>query len=63
MKPIVSKSVLVTIGSGLVTAAAYLPMPWALLAATVGGLLGGGALVKRPGDIKPVDVQKLPVPR
>lgn len=50
--PIVNKTILVTIGSGLVTAAAYLPPPWGLLAATIGGLLGGSALVKRPGDVK-----------
>lgn len=63
MTPTKSKALLVTIGSGLVTAAAYLPMPWALLAATVGGLLGGSALVRRPGDVKVLDVGKVPVPK
>lgn len=55
MKPVTSKSILVSIGTVLVTASAYLPPPWAILAATVGGLLGGSALVRRPGDVKAVD--------
>lgn len=50
--PVVNKTILVTIGSVLVTAAPYLPMPWAGVAFTLGGLLGGSALVKRPGDVK-----------
>lgn len=50
--PVPAQALLVTIGSGLITAAVYLPMPWALFAATVGGLLGGKALLKRPGDVK-----------
>lgn len=49
---VVNKTVLVTVGSALVTVAAYLPHPWALVAAAVGGLLGGKALLKRPGDVK-----------
>jgi hypothetical protein len=52
--PIVAQSTLVVIGSGLVTAAAYLPPPWGLIVAAVGGLLGGKALLKRPGDVKAV---------
>jgi hypothetical protein len=51
-RPVVSQSLLVAIGSGLVTYAAFLPMPWAGLAFTIGGLLGGKALLKRPGDVK-----------
>lgn len=50
--PFINKTILVTIGSALVTAAPYLPMPWAGVAFTLGGLLGGSALVKRPGDVK-----------
>jgi hypothetical protein len=50
--PVVQQSFLVAIGSGLVTYAAFLPMPWAGIAFTVGGLLGGKALLKRPGDVK-----------
>lgn len=51
-KPAVSKTILVTIGSALVTAAPFLPMPWQGVAFTIGGLLGGSALVKRPGDVR-----------
>ena len=50
--PIVAKSTLVLLGSGLLTASPYLPPPWGLIAAAVGGLLGGKALLKRPGDVK-----------
>ncbi len=48
---VVHKTLLVTIGSALVTGAAFLPMPWAGIAFTLGGLLGGKALLKRPGDV------------
>ncbi len=44
------KALLTLVGSGLVTASFYLPAPWQLIAATVGGLLGGSALIRRPGD-------------
>lgn len=54
MTPAKTKALLVAIGSGLVTAAPFLPMPWAGLAFTVGGLLGGKALLKRPGDVRAV---------
>lgn len=50
--PLVNKTILVTIGSVLVTAAPFIPMPWQGLAFALGGLLGGSALVKRPGDVK-----------
>ena len=52
MTPLFSKATLTTIGSILVTAAVYLAPPWSVLAATIGGLLGGAALIKRPGDVK-----------
>ena len=61
--PVAVKSALVSIGSVLITAAAYLQMApvlpprlaWLPLAmAGVGGLLGGKALLKRPGDVKAV---------
>lgn len=58
-----SKCILTTLGAALVGAAPTLPPPWGLIAATLGGLLGGGALVRRPGDIKVVDVAKVPVPK
>lgn len=50
--PVINKTILVTIGSALVTAAPYLPAPWQGVAFVLGGLLGGSALVKRPGDVK-----------
>lgn len=53
--PLVSKSVLVAVGSGLITGAPFVPVPWLSgLMFVVGGLLGGKALLKRPGDVKAV---------
>lgn len=52
MTPAKLKALLTLVGSALVTAALYLPAPWQLVAATVGGLLGGSALIRRPGDEK-----------
>ena len=52
MSTLFSKATLTTIGSVLVTASVYLTPPWSVIAATVGGLLGGAALIKRPGDVK-----------
>lgn len=49
---VASKATLTLVGSALVTAAAYLPPPWSIVAAAVGGLLGGKALLQRPGDVK-----------
>ena len=46
------KAILTLVGSALVTASVYLPHPWALVAATMGGLFGGSALIRRPGDEK-----------
>ncbi len=63
MTPAKIKALLVTIGSGLVTAAPFLPMPWAGLAFTIGGILGGSALVRRPGDVRKLDVGKVPLPK
>jgi hypothetical protein len=63
MTPTKIKALLVAIGSGLVTAAPFLPMPWAALAFIVGGALGGSALVRRPGDVRVVDVGKVPLPK
>lgn len=60
-KSVTSKKVTLTgLGTALVTVAGYLaflPLPpaWAWLPAalgTVGGLLGGKALLQRPGDVK-----------
>ena len=53
MSHFVSKATLTLIGSALITAAAYLPAPWSIVASAVGGLLGGSALIKRPGDTSP----------
>ncbi len=46
------KTVLVAIGSALLTAAPFLPGHWSVVAAGIGGLLNGKALLKRPGDAK-----------
>lgn len=62
MTPTQIKTLLVTLGSGLVTAAPFLPMPWAAVAFTLGGALGGSALVRRPGDVRVLDVGKVPLP-
>lgn len=61
--PIIARSTLVVIGSGLITVAPFLPMPWAAVAFTLGGALGGSALVRRPGDVRRLDVGKVPVPK
>lgn len=58
-----SKTILTAVAGTLVSAAPFLPMPWAILAATLGGLLGGGAHIRRPGDVRVVDVGKVKVPR
>jgi hypothetical protein len=63
MKPVLSKSALVAIGGALVAVGLALPHPWGVVLGAVGGLLKGGALLKRPGDVKIVDVNKVQVPR
>lgn len=50
--PTTVKTILVSIGSVLLTAAPFLPGHWAVVAAGIGGLLNGKALLKRPGDVK-----------
>jgi hypothetical protein len=55
ISPVVSKSILTIVGGALASAATVLPPPWATIALILGGFLSGGALVKRPGDAKPVD--------
>lgn len=54
--PAARQAILVTIGSALVTAAPFVvvpSLPWLQgLMFTVGGLLGGKALLQRPGDVK-----------
>lgn len=52
ISPVAGQATLVALGSGLITAAAYLPEPWGLIAAALGGLLGGKALLRRPGDVR-----------
>ncbi len=46
------KAILVTIGSVLLSASPFLPGHWSLVAAGIGGLLNGKALLQRPGDVK-----------
>jgi predicted TIM-barrel enzyme len=47
------KTALVAIGTAMVTGAPFVPVPWLSgLLFTLGGLLGGKALLKRPGDVK-----------
>lgn len=51
--PAASKTVLVTLGTALITGAPYVPLPWLSgLMFVVGGLLGGKALLRRPGDVR-----------
>lgn len=52
---VAQKTLLVTIGSALITAAPFVPGPAWLPGAmfVLGGLLGGKALLKRPGDVRP----------
>lgn len=50
MNPTLTKTILTIIGGALVAAAPTLPPPWGIVASTIGGLLGGGALFRRPGD-------------
>lgn len=63
MTPAKAKALLVALGSALLTAAPYLPPGWSVAAAAVGGLLGGAALLRRPGDVRVVDVGKVAVPK
>ncbi len=55
ISPAVTKSIITILGGALASAATVLPPPWATVALLLGGFLSGGALVKRPGDVKPVD--------
>jgi hypothetical protein len=55
MSPAVSKTLLTILGGALAAAATVLPPPWGMLAVAIGGALSGGALVKRPGDVRAVD--------
>jgi hypothetical protein len=57
MSPALSKTLLTILGGALASAATVLPPPWATVALVLGGFLGGGALVRRPGDekVEPVD--------
>jgi hypothetical protein len=56
MSPSVKKWLLTGLGCLLAGAPAVFPAlaPFAQLFAAVGGALGGGALVQRPGDVKAV---------
>lgn len=45
-----TKATLVTLGTILATAGPFLPGIWGYIATGIGGLLGGGALIRRPGD-------------
>ncbi len=55
ISPAVTKSLITIIGGALASAATVLPPPWATIALILGGFLSGGALVKRPGDVRTVD--------
>lgn len=58
-----AKSILTVVAGALVAAAPFLPGAWSAVALVLGGALGGGAHIRRPGDVRVVDVQKVPVPR
>lgn len=48
----IQKGTFITIGSALITASPFLPSPWSIVAAAVGGLLGGKELLRRSGDVE-----------
>ena len=51
-RPLFSKAVMVTVGTALATISPALPGPWSAIALGLGCVLGGGAVIRSPGDAK-----------